>query len=741
MGVGCTVPLTVHRLLLTFLRAMNPLRTKIPFLPTRIEGLASIATNLSWSWNLDARALFRIIDEPLWHLTRHNPIDLLRRVDPGRLAALALDPEFVRRYDAVAAWSDREATADQTWFHSTHDESDRRTIAYFCAEFGLHNSVPIYSGGLGILAGDHCKGASDLGVPLVGIGLMYTKGYFDQHLSTDGWQEDRDERFDFSVTPLVPAPGPNGEPWLTTVRCFGRPVHVAAWKMMVGRVPLYLLDTDLEENDPLDRELSTKLYGVGVDLRLKQEWILGVAGVRALRSVGVNPAIWHANEGHASFMLVERLREYTAQGTEFEEAIKLVRDASVFTTHTPVPAGHDHFTADQVEQCTGAFWEEMGISKERFFQLGRHPVENHGEFHMTVLAMRLSRGVNGVSKLHGAVSRDLWKDLWPGRSADQVPIGQVTNGVHVGTWMAKPALSLLERHLGAGWDARIEDPGFWDQVLTLDNAELWYIHQRLKHTLMNAMREDARHRWTGEWKEAAQLAGAGTLLDPHALTIGFARRFATYKRADLIFRDPERLRRLLVNPWRPVQIVFAGKAHPADDPGKELLQRVYKFTREPRFEGRVAFIEDYEMHVAHVMVQGVDIWLNLPRVPLEASGTSGMKAALNGVPQISTLDGWWAEGYDGTNGWAIPQAGADQDTDAFDADHFYGLLEDQVIPLYYHRDERGIPVQWVDIMRNAIRVAGRQFTARRMVIDYVERYYNPAVRGFSTADDPPAEPS
>jgi starch phosphorylase len=720
---------------------MNPLRNKIPFLPARIEGLADLATNLSWSWNLDARALFRMIDEPLWHLTRHNPIDLLRRVDPGRLASLAQDPAFLSRYDILTTWMASETSAEQTWFYRSQPAENRQTIAYFCAEFGLHNSVPIYSGGLGILAGDHCKAASDLGVPLVGVGLMYTKGYFDQHLGPDGWQEDKDEKFDFTVTPLVPVYGPAGEPWLTTIRCFGRQVHVGAWKMMVGRVPLYLLDTDLEQNDPQDRELSTKLYGVGVDLRLKQEWILGVAGVRALRAAGINPSVWHANEGHASFMLVERLREYAVQGVPHEEAVTRVRDASVFTTHTPVPAGHDHFSASQVETCVGPFWEEMGITRDRFFQLGQHPVENHGEFHMTVLAMRLSRGINGVSRVHGAVSRDLWKELWPGRPADLVPIGHVTNGVHVGTWMAKPALSLMEKHLGPGWDARAGEAGFWDQVLSMDDAEFWYTHQRLKYTLMHAMREDARRRFTTEWKEAAHVVGAGTLLDPNALTIGFARRFATYKRADLIFRDPERLRRLLVNPWRPVQIVFAGKAHPADQPGKELLQRVYKFTREPQFEGRVAFIEDYEMHVAHVLVQGVDVWLNLPRVPLEASGTSGMKAALNGVPQISTLDGWWAEGYDGTNGWAIPQAGADEDPDTSDADRFYSILEEHVIPLYYQRDERGIPLGWIELMRNAIRVSGSQFTARRMVSDYVENYYVPAIHGFSTPDDPPPDPA
>lgn len=716
---------------------MNPLRNKIPFLPARIEALAPIATNLAWSWNLDARALFRTIDEPLWHLTRHNPIDLLRRVDPGRLAALAQDPEFLGKVDALAIWVAEEQNAEQTWFHRGHPEAATSRIAYFCAEFGLHNSVPIYSGGLGILAGDHCKASSDLGVPLAGIGLMYTRGYFDQHLSTDGWQEDRDEKFDFQTTPLVQVFGPNGEPWLTTLRTFGRQVHIGAWKIMVGRVPLYLLDTNLEENDPQDRELSSKLYGGGLDLRLRQEWILGVGGVRALRAVGIDPGAWHANEGHAAFMLVERLREYTSKGMTYKEAVQRVREASIFTTHTPVPAGHDSFSAEQVEQCTGPFWEEMGITRDEFFELGYHPVRDHGAFHMTVVAMRLSRGINGVSRVHGEVSRDLWKELWPGHSADQIPIGHITNGVHAGTWIAKPMLVLLDRHLGPRWDVHSLEPGFWDKVMGLDDMELWHVHQRLKQTLINSMREDARRRWATQWKEAAHIVGSGTLLDPHALTIGFARRFATYKRADLIFRDSERLRRLLVNPWRPVQIVFAGKAHPADQPGKEVLQRVYQFTRQPQFEGRVAFIEDYEMHVAHVLVQGVDVWLNLPRVPLEASGTSGMKAALNGVPQVSTLDGWWAEGYDGTNGWAIPRAGQDKDSDASDAEAFYSLLEEQVIPLYYNRDERGIPVGWVDRMRNAMRVAGSTFTARRMVTQYVEQYYLPAIKRYDTPDDPP----
>ncbi|MDQ3428144.1 MAG: alpha-glucan family phosphorylase, partial [Gemmatimonadota bacterium] len=478
------------------------------------------------------------------------------------------------------------------------------------------------------------------------------------------------------------------------------------------------------------------LYTGGPELRLRQEWILGVGGVRVLRAIGIEPAVWHANEGHAAFMLLERLREYTAGGMAWEEAVQRVRAQSVFTTHTPVPAGHDSFSMEQLEACTGNFWRDMGVDRDTVFGVGAHPALP-GQFHMTVTAMRLSSRVNGVSRRHGQVSRNLWRDLWPGRPWETVPVTHVTNGIHLATWMASPIMGVLDQHLGRNWGDRLDEPGFWDQVLTIDHQRLWDAHLRLKHILANFVREDARRRFAARFKEAAQVVGAGTLLDPTALTIGFARRFATYKRANLIFRDLERLRRLLVDPWWPVQIIFAGKAHPADNPGKEVLQSVYHFTRDPEFEGRVAFLEDYDMHLAHLLVQGVDLWLNLPRVPLEASGTSGMKAALNGVPQLSTLDGWWQEGYDGLSGWAISAAAETEDADAVDADRFYRLLEEQVVPLYYTRNANGIPLGWVEKMRHAMRLAGAKFTARRMVQDYVQEYYAPAIRGEAGGDDPP----
>lgn len=713
-------------------------RNRFPYLPERIEGLADVALNLSWSWKREARRVFQLVDESLWHLTRHNPIAILRRVDPGRLNEWARDPKFLEAYDAMMAEYRSEQDWDNTWFaQEFSDLSRHRPVAYFCAEFGLHNSVPIYSGGLGVLAGDHCKAASDLGTPLVGVGLFYTKGYFDQKLRLDGWQEDSDEQFDVVNAPLERVHGPSREPFLARLETNGRDVHIGAWRMLVGRVPVYLLDTNLEQNDEEDRDLTAKLYIGGPEVRLKQEWILGVGGVRVLRALGIEPSAWHANEGHAAFMMVERIRELTVRGTPFDDAVRQVRARSVFTTHTPVPAGHDTFTYEDLTRCSGDVWSELGVSRETFFEIGTHPTEELGRFHMTVAALRLAKYVNGVSRRHGDVSRHIWAPLWPDREAARIPIGHITNGVHAQTWMAREMADLLDTHLGADWTARLTDATMWEGVRDVDDAELWQVHRTLKVALMNFIREESRRRWARHWKEATHVVGAGTLLNPDVLTIGFARRFATYKRADLIFRDIDRLRGLLVNSARPVQIIFAGKAHPADTPGKEVLRAVYGFTRDAKLEGRVAFLEDYELHLAHRLVQGVDLWLNLPRVPMEASGTSGMKAALNGVPQLSTLDGWWHEAYEGLNGWAIPPASTRATPDEWDAERLYRLLEEQVVPAFYVRDDQGIPREWVQKMKHSLRVAGLQFTARRMVMDYVRQSYAPAMREDGPPDDPP----
>ncbi len=717
---------------------MSESSEKIPYLPERLQDLERIALNLWWRWNRQARWLLRSIDPTLWSLTRHNPVALLRQVDPGRLAHCAQDHEFLNLYDWTVAEFDRALEHKDTWFSEAFPGAGKDPVAYFCAEFGLHNSIPIYSGGLGVLAGDHCKAASDLGVPLVGVGLLYSKGYFDQKLNLEGWQENSDEPFDPQIMPLVRLMGPDESHSLTVLETGGRPVHVGAWRLDAGRVSIYLLDTNLAENHPEDRELTYQLYGGGHEHRLKQEWVLGVGGVRVLRALGIHPGAWHANEGHAAFMFVERLREYIQEGLSLDEAIRKVRTHSVFTTHTPVPAGHDMFPSDLMESVCGEFHKELGVDHATFLGFGSHPDLDEGRFHMTAAAIRLASRVNGVSKRHRRVTQELWACLWPGREETHVPIRGVTNGVHLSSWMAHHYMELLDAHFGNGWEGRMSDPAFWDEMLELDDRRVWDTHIHLKKTLLDFCREQARIRWRTLWKEAAHLVGAGTLLSPEPLTIGFARRFATYKRADLLFRNEERLRRLLTDPRRPVQIVFAGKAHPADDEAKRMLQRVWGATRDPRFEGRIAFVEDYEMHVAHRLVQGVDVWLNLPRAPMEASGTSGMKAALNCVPQISTLDGWWAEAFNGENGWAIPlAAGNDDEVDAKDHEALFHLLEREVVPSFYDRDEDGVPRDWVARMKQALRVAGAGFTAGRMVREYARDYYVPALEGSLEGEDPP----
>jgi len=716
---------------------MTPNAAKIRYLPESLKGLRDVALNFSWRWNRYARELFREVDPTLWNLTGRNPIELLQRVEPGRLTNLTRDPGFMDLYQRVLSSAAQERSHTGTWFHETFPDMNGRLVAYFCAEFGIDQSVPIYSGGLGVLAGDHCKAASDLGIPLVGVGLLYLKGYFDQRINLEGWQEDNEDQFDPLITPLEPMLTVDGSRALAQVTLYQRPIYVGAWKMMVGRTPIYLLDANLEENEPQDRDLTQKLYQGGNEARLSQEWILGVGGIRVLRTMGIEPDVWHANEGHAAFMMVERVREMVREGMELDEAVARVRSSSVFTTHTPVPAGHDTFDAEQVDHTLGHYWKEEGISRETFLGFGAHPEQQPESFHMTACAMRLARYVNGVAEKHGRVTRANWKDLWPGRKDEEVPIGHVTNGVHLTSWMGWRMMDLLDQHLGEGWVGRMQEEEEWKRVLEMDDRALMGAHQDMKGFLFNFIREQARERWRDQWEAAVHLVGAGTLLDPAALTLGFARRFATYKRADLFFRDEERLKKLLTNPWRPVQIVFAGKAHPADDEGKRMLQRVYSYTRDPTFEGRIAFLEDYDLNSADRLLQGVDLWVNLPRVPMEASGTSGMKAALNAVPQLSTLDGWWAEGFTGLNGWALPLPSGSEDVDAADTERLYELLENEIIPLYYEKDESDLPRQWLERMKHALYEAGAHFTASRMLREYVHGYYVPAMRAELQGDDPP----
>ncbi|MFI5233083.1 MAG: alpha-glucan family phosphorylase [Gemmatimonadales bacterium] len=711
-----------------------------PLLPPRLAGLADVACNLSWSWNSDARTLFRAVDEQLWKRYRYDPLRVLEKVGAERLAQCADDARFLELYDSVMRWFESEKSSDLTWYARTYPDLRRRPIAYFCAEFGIYHSVPIYSGGLGVLAGDHCKTASDLGVPLVGIGILYRSGYFDQHVRLDGWQEDMADHIDPLRTPLEPIKGPHGELFLTKVQTFGRDVCIRVWRLAVGRTSVYLLDTDFDENHPDDRALLSKLYAGGPELRLKQEWLLGVGGVRALRALGIEPAAWHANEGHVAFMLIERVRELMAAGVPRDEAVRRVRENSTFTTHTPVAAGHDIFPADQVTACAGSLWSGGGVDDATLTAFGLNPAAGHGSFHMTAAAIRLSRHVNAVSRAHQVVTRRMWAPLWPGRREKEIPVGYVTNGVHLATWMATPIVRLLEKHLGRDWGTHAADPELWARVMQLEDGELWYAHQRLKHTLLALLREEVRREFAKRSRDANQLFGSGVLLSHDALTIGFARRFATYKRATLPFEDVERLLSIVTSKTRPVQIVFAGKAHPADTAGKQVLQEVYQAARDPRFQGRIAFVEDYDLHLAHVLVQGVDLWLNLPRPPMEASGTSGMKAALNGVPQLSSADGWWEEGFDGHNGWSIGTAGdggEPAEEDAAAAAQLYDLLDREIVPMYYDVDADGIPHRWITVMKHALSAAGARFTARRMLTEYVEDSYVPSMLGDRVPDAPP----
>lgn len=691
--------------------------------------LQELAHNLWWSWKPEARRLFETLDPTLWRLSHHNPVKLLQDMKPERLTALAEDPAFIRQYSAVLKTYDEYMAAKGTWYATQYPTISHASIAYFSAEFGLHNSIPIYSGGLGILTGDHCKEASDLGIPLVGIGFMYPQGYFHQRITPEGWQAAVYEPVNRLELPIHQVIMPSGAPCQVQIEMSRRTVLALVWHVRVGRVVLYLIDTDVPDNAPGDRELSARLYGGDQEVRLCQEILLGIGGVRVLRALGLSPTVWHANEGHSAFLTLERIRELVQAGHTHADASELVRHSTVFTTHTPVPAGHDVFPPHLIERYCHGYWDQLGLTREGFLRLGEHPDSPGAGFNMTALAMRMSAHLNGVSREHGRISRTMWRSLWPGLSQDFVPIRSITNGIHVPTWIAPEMHHLYSKYLGPDWADRSDDLAVWHRVTEIPDGELWAVRQTLKRKLISFIRERARAGWMQGHLEASQVLAAGTLLDPEALTIGFARRFATYKRATLLFSDLERLKHLLQNRWCPVQIVFAGKAHPADEPGRYFIHQVYNFCKDHGLGGHVAFLKNYDMHLAKFLVQGVDVWLNTPRPPMEASGTSGQKAALNGVPHLSVLDGWWHEGYDGANGWAIPLPTDLHDPhalDAHDAEHLYRILEQEVVPLYYKRDRDGIPRGWIQIVKDAIRTTAPRFCARRMVKEYVQLSYAPA---------------
>jgi glycogen phosphorylase len=701
-----------------------------------VDRLRELARNLWWTWQPNVINLFRDLDPILWRTTDHNPIEFLKKISPEQLQCRAAELALHSRIDNAFRRLHEYLKNDDSW-GAIHASCLRdRPVAYFSMEFGLHESLPIYSGGLGVLAGDHLKSASDLGVPLIGVGILYDQGYFRQSLDAHGWQQETYPDANTELLPIEPATGPDGRPVRVAIDTYAGTLHARVWRVEVGRTSLLLLDSEVPENSESDRDLTSRLYGGDARVRIRQELLLGVGGVRALHAMGLRPSVIHLNEGHSAFAGLELIRaEMESEAIPFGEASRDVAGMTVFTTHTPVAAGHDRFHADLVEQHLGKIREGLHLSPEDFLGLGRvYPADTNEPFCMTVLALKLSRHANGVSALHGAVSRRMWQPLYPNRTEEEVPIGHITNGVHVLTWLAPQMRELYDRHLGPDWPAGMRLPETWRGIEGVDDSELWETQQVLKARLIDFVRRrlatQARRRGEGD-DAVARAMGA---LDLNVLTIGFARRFATYKRASLVLKDAERLAEMVNSAQAPIQLVFAGKAHPEDRFGKELIQSIVRITKDARFAGKVVFVEDYDMNVARHLVQGVDVWLNNPRRPQEASGTSGEKVLLNGGLNFSILDGWWAEAYDGRNGFAIGtgqthSAPAVQD----ERDHraLIETLTGQVIPLYYDRDASGLPRRWIARQKAAMRTLGWRFNADRMVMDYVMTSYLPAAGGLS----------
>ena len=701
-----------------------------PDLPERISGLGELAFNLWWSWHPEARMLFKTLDRQLWKESVHNPVKMLKNLPKEILEAAASDPEYLRHYGAVLARFRHYVNTRGEWFRETIPDLGSQPIAYFSAEYGLQHSLPFYAGGLGFLAGDHLKECSDLGVPVVAVGFMYPEGYVRQKIREDGWQEGTDEILDRDAAAITRVLNESGEQLVVRVPLIEPSIHVAVWKVLVGRVTLYLMDTDIELNDPWNRNLPAHLYQGDVEQRLRQEIVLGIGGYHVLDQLGVEHAILHLNEGHPAFVLLERIRERVAKGMSYEDAAQEVKNTSVFTTHTPVPAGHEVFPFPLMEKYFGSYWKSLGLGRETFFQLGTNPQAPDAGFNMTALALKMSAFRNAVSKRHGEVTRAMWRGFWPGLAEDEIPIDHVTNGIHVPKWLEPKMMLLFHKYLGPDWLANHDDPSIWELIDDIPDEELWRTHFWLKNKLVNVIRERMRKRWIEDRISPSISIAEGAMLDPTVLTIGFARRFATYKRANLIFHDRQRLKKILNDPWHPVQIIFAGKAHPADMPGKGILQEVFNAARDPEFGGRIAFVEDYGEQLAQYMVHGVDVWLNNPIPPMEASGTSGMKAALNGVPHLSISDGWWVEGYNGKNGWSFGGDKEAENPDQADAEAIYELLEKEIIPLYYDVSGDGVPHGWVRTMKETIKSSASRFSARRMIKEYTEKFYAEALPGL-----------
>jgi starch phosphorylase len=712
-------------------------RTLDRFIAPAQERLWALARNLWWSWDHDAASLFRDLDPVRWRQLNQNPVSLLAEFPLAKLESRAAELVLHSRINYACRRLQEYLQADRTWGTRHAGVLRPSPVAYFSAEFGLHESLPVYSGGLGVLAGDHIKSASDLGIPLVGIGLFYGQGYFRQRLDRKGWQQEEYLETDVNQLPMEVAIGKNGRPVAVQIETRSGSIHAKVWRVTVGRCDLFLLDSDVEDNTPDDRELTSRLYGGNARTRIRQELVLGVGGSRALRAMGITPGVFHLNEGHSGFAVLEAIHmRMEDEGIGFDAAVPRVSREVVFTTHTPVPAGHDRFDADLIEEHLGPLREQMGLSPESLMGLGREDPNNQSEtFCMTVLGLRLSRRANAVSALHGEVSRAMWTGLCPGKPEDEVPIGHITNGVHVPSWLAPQMFRLYDRHLGTNWHQHGSEARIWEGIENVDDGELWETHLSLKSQLLEFVRrravEQAERR--GESREVLQRLGK--VLSPDALTIGFARRFATYKRANLILSDIESLASMVNDPKRPVQFVFAGKAHPNDEPGKTVLQQIAELMRNPRFADKFVFVEDYDINVGRHFVQGVDVWLNNPRRPQEASGTSGQKVVLNGGLNLSVLDGWWAEAYDGMNGFAIGTGRTHSNMnvhDTRDAEELRRTLREEVIPLYYQRDRDGLPRGWIKRMKRTIRTLGWRFNADRMVMDYTLKCYVPAAGGTSS---------
>jgi len=709
--------------------------TVIPTLPKRIERLRELAYNLRWSWDFETRDLFRRLSRELWEETEHNPVKLLGVIDQKLLEEAATNDGFLAQFDRACARFDEYMSKKFSWYTQTHGSYDKPNIAYFSAEYGLTECMPIYSGGLGILSGDHLKSASDLSIPLAGVGLLYQEGYFRQYLTADGWQKEDYPTNDFYNLPLYLERSSDGSPLTVAVHYPGRSVRAQIWRAQVGRVPLYMLDTNIVENSPEDRDLSDELYGGDLDMRIRQEILLGIGGLRALDALGIQPAVCHMNEGHSAFLALERIRMYMEKyNMTFDEAYEVTIASNVFTTHTTVPAGIDRFPVDLMGRYFSEYYGQLKLSWDEFIALGRENPEDKNEaFCMAVLAMRLSSCINGVSKLHSAVSRKMWRNIWPKLPEADVPITSVTNGVHLQTWISRDMNDLLSRYLGPNWGEFALHKKKWEAVYSISDEEIWRTHERRRERLVAMARQRLTSQLRQRGASQADIAQADAILSPSALTIGFARRFATYKRANLLFQDIDRLARIITDPQRPVQFIFAGKAHPRDDGGKQLIRQIVTQGQKEPFRSHIIFLENYDMNLARYMVQGCDLWLNTPRRPREACGTSGMKAAINGVVNCSTLDGWWDEAYSTEIGWAVGN-GEDGDDhgyqDSMEANALYELLEKEIIPLFYDRNHTGLPKKWIAKIKASMSTVCPTFNTARMVQEYTERFYIPGVQCY-----------